>query len=109
MTTNKIHLKKDDKVKIIAGRDRGKIGKILKVIRKESRVIVENINLVKKHTRPSASNRQGGIIDQEAPLHQSNVMLVCNKCLQAVRVKMKFLEDGKKVRLCRKCNEMIDV
>ncbi len=109
MTTNKIHLKKDDKVKIIAGRDRGKIGKILKVIRKDGRVIVENINLVKKHARPSASNRQGGIIDQEAPLHQSNVMLVCNKCLQAVRVKMKFLEDGKKVRLCRKCNEMIDV
>ncbi|MCD6224486.1 MAG: 50S ribosomal protein L24 [Deltaproteobacteria bacterium] len=109
MTKNKVHLKKDDKVKIIAGKDRDKIGKIVKVIRKDSRVLVEKINIVKKHSKPSATNRQGGIIEQEAPLHWSNVMLVCNKCLKAVRIKMKLLEDGKKVRVCRKCNEMIDV
>ena len=109
MTKNKIYLKKDDKVKVIAGKDRDKIGKIVKVIRKDSRVIVEKINIVKKHSKPSATNRQGGIIEQEAPLHWSNVMLVCNKCLKAVRIKMKLLEDGKKVRVCRKCNEMIDV
>ena len=109
MTKNKIYLKKDDKVKVIAGKDRDKIGKIVKVIRKDSRVIIEKINIVKKHSKPSATNRQGGIIEQEAPLHWSNVMLVCNKCLKAVRIKMKLLEDGKKVRVCRKCNEMIDV
>ncbi|MBL0702161.1 MAG: 50S ribosomal protein L24 [Desulfosarcina sp.] len=109
MTKNKVHFKKDDKVKVIAGKDRDKIGKIVKVIRKDSRVIVEKINIVKKHSKPSATNRQGGIVEQEAPLHWSNVMLVCNKCLKAVRIKMKLLEDGKKVRVCRKCNEMIDV
>ncbi|MBL0717318.1 MAG: 50S ribosomal protein L24 [Desulfosarcina sp.] len=108
MKSNSTHLKKDDKVKIIAGKDRSKIGKILKVIRKDSRVIVEKINIVKKHSKPNASNKQGGIIEQEAPMHWSNVMLVCNKCIEPVRIKMKILEDGKKVRICRKCNEMID-
>lgn len=109
MTANKIYLKKDDKVKIITGKDRNKIGKIVRVIRKDSRVIVENINIIKKHSKPSATNRQGGIVEQEAPLHWSNVMLVCNKCLNAVRIKRKLFEDGKKVRVCSKCNEMIDV
>lgn len=108
MKSNSTHLKKDDKVKIIAGKDRSKIGKILKVIRKDSRVIVEKINIVKKHSKPNATNKQGGIIEQEAPMHWSNVMLVCNKCIEPVRIKMKILEDGKKVRICRKCNEMID-
>jgi large subunit ribosomal protein L24 len=100
--------KKDDKVKIIAGKDKGKIGKILKVHRDKERLLVENINIVKRHTRPSATNRQGGIIEAEAPIHWSNVMLMCNKCVTPVRIQKKRLDDGKKVRVCRKCNEIID-
>jgi large subunit ribosomal protein L24 len=101
-------LQKDDKVKIIAGKDRGKIGKVLKVFRKKNRILVENINMVKRHQRPSASNRQGGIVEGEAPIHLANVMLMCNKCMTPIRIQMKHLEDGKKVRICRKCQEIID-
>ena len=108
MQRYKSKLKKDDKVKVIAGKDRGKIGKVLKVDRKKQRVLVENINIVKRHQRPSAGNRQGGIIETEAALDWSNVMLVCNKCVQPVRIKMQVLDDNNKVRICRKCNEQID-
>jgi large subunit ribosomal protein L24 len=108
MLRQKIHLKKDDKVKLIAGKDKGKIGKILKVDRKKARVLVENINIIKRHTRPNAQNRQGGIIESEAPVHWSNVMLMCNKCLEPLRLKVKILDDGKKKRVCRKCDELID-
>jgi large subunit ribosomal protein L24 len=104
----KVHIKKDDKVKIIAGKDRGKIGKVLKVFREKERLLVENINIVKRHTRPSAQQRQGGIVESEAPIRWSNAMLMCNKCMAPVRVKMQQLEDGKKVRVCRKCSEIID-
>lgn len=108
MLREKCHIKKDDKVKIITGKDKGKIGKVLKTMRKNERVLVENINIVKRHTRPSATNRQGGIVESEAPIQWSNVMLMCNKCLSPVRIQMQKLEDGKKVRICRKCNEIID-
>ncbi|HPA15880.1 MAG TPA: 50S ribosomal protein L24 [Desulfobacterales bacterium] len=102
------HLKKDDKVKIITGKDRGKIGKVIKVVKKSNRVLVENINIIKRHSKPSGKSRQGGIIEKEAPIHFSNVMLMCNKCMKPVRIKMKDLEDGKKVRVCRKCGELIE-
>ena len=105
---NKCHIKKDDKVKVIAGKDKDKIGKVLKVIRKSDRILVENVNIVKRHSRPNAQNKQGGIVESEAPIHFSNVMLMCNKCLAPVRVKMQRLEDGKKMRVCRKCDEIID-
>jgi large subunit ribosomal protein L24 len=105
---NKCCIKKDDKVKVIAGKDNGKVGKVLKVIQKDKRVLVEKVNFVKRHVRPSASNKQGGIIEAEAPISWSNVMLMCNKCMSPVRVKMKSLEDGKKNRVCMKCNEIID-
>ncbi len=108
MLRYKCHIKKDDKVKIIAGKDNGKIGKVLKVDRKKQRILVENINIIKRHTRPSAQNRQGGIVESESPLHWSNVMLMCNKCVKPVRIKMQRLDDGKKVRVCRKCDEQID-
>jgi large subunit ribosomal protein L24 len=108
MMKKKVHLKKDDKVKIIAGKDKGKIGKILRVFKKNDRVLVENINIMKRHTRPSAQTKQGGIIESEAPIHRSNVVLMCNKCVTPMRVKMQRLDDGKKVRVCRKCNEIID-
>lgn len=108
MIQNKCNFKKDDKVKIIAGKDKGKIGKVMKVLRKKNRLLVENINVVKRHTRPTATNRQGGIVEGEAPIHWANVMLMCNKCVQPVRIKMQHLEDGKKVRVCRECNEIMD-
>jgi large subunit ribosomal protein L24 len=101
-------LKKDDKVKVIAGRDKGKIGKILKVNRDKERVLVESINMVKRHSKPSARNRQGGILEMEAPIHWSNVQLMCPKCVKPGRIQMRRLEDGKKVRVCRKCKEIID-
>jgi large subunit ribosomal protein L24 len=108
MIKDTIKVKKDDKVKIIAGKDKGKVGKVLKVIGKKKRLLVENINIVKRHTKPNAQNRQGGILESEAPIHWSNVMLMCNKCIEPVRVKTKTLDDGKKVRICRKCSEIID-
>lgn len=108
MVSSKTRIKKDDKVKIITGKDSGKIGKVLKVLNKKERVLVENINMVKHHTRPNAQNRQGGIIEREAPIHWSNVMLMCNKCVTQARVKMQRLDDGSKVRVCSKCSEVID-
>ncbi len=108
MINAKCNIKKDDKIKVIAGKDKGKIGKVILVNRKKKRLLVENINMVKKHTKPSAQNAQGGIVETEGLIHWSNVMLMCNKCLTPVRTKAKFLEDGKKVRVCRKCNELID-
>lgn len=108
MMCEKIELKKDDKVKIIAGKDKGKIGKVLKVHQKKNRVLVENINMIKRHSRPSAQNRQGGIVEREAAIHWSNVMLMCSKCMAPVRIKTQILEDGKKKRVCRKCDEFID-
>lgn len=108
MQQNTTRLKKDDKVKVLTGKDRGKIGKILKVDRKKERVLVENVNVIKRHTKPNAQNRQGGIVESEAAIHWSNVILLCGKCLQPTRIQARSLEDGKKVRFCRKCNEMID-
>ena len=105
---SKCLIKKDDKVKIVAGKESGKIGKVLKVDRKKERILIENINIIKRHTRPSAQNKQGGIVENEAPIHWSNVELMCNKCMKPVRVKMQRLEDGKKIRVCRKCSEVID-
>ena len=108
MVTSKCHIKKDDKVKVVAGKDKGKIGKVLNIKRKNNRILVEKINFVKRHARPSAKHKQGGIIESKAPIHLSNVMLMCNKCIQPVRIQMKRLEDGKKIRVCRKCGEIID-
>jgi len=104
----KCHIRKNDKVKVLTGKDKGKIGKVIKVLEKKNRLLIENVNMVKRHTRPSASNKQGGIVEGEAAIHWSNVMLMCNKCIAPVRIKIQRLEDGKKVRVCRKCNEIID-
>ncbi len=101
-------LKKDDKVKVLAGKDKGKISKVIRIDFKNSRVLIENVNMVKRHMRPNAQNKQGGIVDKEAPLAWSNVMLVCSKCLKPTRVSIKTLDDGKRVRVCKKCNEVID-
>jgi large subunit ribosomal protein L24 len=101
-------IKKDDKVKIIAGKEKGKIGKVLSVIHKKGRLIVENANMIKRHTRAGGPSRQGGIVEKESPIDFSNVMVICDKCMNGIRTQMKQLEDGKKVRVCRKCGEILD-
>jgi len=103
-----LHIKKDDKVMVIAGREKGKIGKVVKVFSKEQRVIVEKINMVKYHARPSPTTGKGGIMEKEAPIHISNVMVMCDKCMRPVRIGRRILEDGRKIRYCKKCNEVID-
>lgn len=102
------YLKRDDQVEIIAGKDKGRVGKILRILRDSDRVVVEKINVVKRHTKPNMANQQGGILEKEAPIHVSNVMLICPKCAKAVRVGRKILEDGSKVRVCKKCDETIE-
>ncbi len=108
MSAARCRIKRDDKVRVIAGRENGKIGKVLKVLYDKKRVVVENVNFVKCHTKPGGKTRRGGIVEKEASLHWSNVMLMCNKCISPVRVKIQRLEDGKQVRACRKCGEIID-
>ena len=108
MMANKCYIKKDDKVKVIAGKDKGKIGKVLKVNRKKSRILVEKINIVKRHSKPTAQNKQGGILEKEMPIQWSNVMVMCNKCVTPARIQMQRLDDGKKVRVFVKCGEALD-
>ena len=107
MQTGKNYLKIDDQVEIIAGKDKGRVGKITRVLPNENKAIVESLNMVKRHTKPNMANQQGGIIEKEAPIHISNLMLVCSKCAKPVRIKMNVLEDGTKVRVCKKCEEAI--
>ena len=101
-------IRKDDKVIVLAGKERGKIGTILKIDPEKERVIIEKINMVKKHAKPSAQTAQGGIIEKEAPLTISNVMIVCNKCTEPTRIGKRLLEDGSKIRFCKKCGEPMD-
>jgi large subunit ribosomal protein L24 len=102
-----MHIKKGDVVKVITGKEKDKTGKVLKVINDRNRVIVEKLNFVKKHQRPDARGK-GGIVEKEGSIHVSNVMIICNKCNAGVKVGYQILEDGKKVRICRKCQEILD-
>jgi large subunit ribosomal protein L24 len=101
-------IRKDDTVVIITGKDRGKKGKVRRALPNEDRVIVEGLNMIKRHSRASRATRQGGIIELEAPIRVSNVMLMCNKCGNPTRVNFRFLDDGNKVRVCNSCREVID-
>ena len=103
-----MHVHRDDNVKVLAGRDRGKTGRVIHVFTKEDRVLVEKVNMVKRHTRPNQQVPQGGIVEKEAPIHVSNLMIICNKCGKQTRVAHKTLTDGHKVRLCKKCGEILD-
>ena len=105
----RINLKKNDTVQVIAGRDAGKQGKILKVIPEKNRVIVQGVSFVKKHTRPNPQrNIKGGIAEREAPIHASNVMIVCGECGKRTRIGHKLLVDGTKTRICRRCEGALD-
>jgi large subunit ribosomal protein L24 len=101
-------IRKNDNVQVIAGKDKGKKGKVRHVYPSKDRVLVEGANMVKKAARATRQARQAGLIELEAPLHVSNVMLVCSKCDKPSRVGYKELEDGRRVRVCRSCSEVID-
>jgi large subunit ribosomal protein L24 len=103
-----MNIKKGDTVLVITGKDAGRKGKVLKVIPKDNRLVVEGINKAKKHQRPSRAIPQGGILQIEAPLNISNVMLLCTKCNKPTRIAKRFLENGTKVRICKNCGEVLD-
>lgn len=106
---NKMLIKKNDTVVLISGKDKGKSGKVLKVIPEKNRVVVEKLNFVKEFIRRDQSkNIQGGIMEKEGPIHVSNVQIYCSECAQGVRVRSKTLEDGTKVRICSKCDITIE-
>ena len=102
-----MRIKKNDSVKVIAGNSKGLEGKVLKVLPDNSRVIVEKVRLIKRHTRQAGQGTQGGIIEKEAPIDISNVILVCPKCGKSAKTEMAKLADGRKVRKCKKCNDTL--
>jgi large subunit ribosomal protein L24 len=106
-TTLTWHIRKDDFIEVISGRDKGKRGKVLRVHRDEGRIVVEKIHMIKRHMRPSRLTQQGGIIEREGKIHVSNVLLVCTRCDRPVRIGKRLLENGKKVRVCRRCGDVV--
>ncbi len=103
-----LNIKKEDTVMVLSGKEKGKQGRVLSVLQKKDGVIIEKINMIKKHMKPSKTYSQGGIIDREGKIHISNVILVCPRCNKPTRISNIKLEDGKKVRGCKKCKEVID-
>jgi large subunit ribosomal protein L24 len=103
-----LRIKKGDTAFVIAGKNKGKSGRVLAVLPTKERVIVEGLNIVKKHMKPSKQYTQGGIIEKEAPIHISNVMLMCPKCNKPTRIGNTVFDDGRKLRTCKKCKEVID-
>lgn len=103
-----MRIRKDDTVLVIAGKDKGKSGKVRFAYPKDERVLIEGVNFIKMHSRARGQVRQAGIIERESPIHVSNVMLLCGRCNHPVRVGARKLEDGRRVRFCRSCNEVID-
>ncbi len=102
-------IRKNDNVVVVAGKDRGKRGRVLRVVPDKNRVVVEGVNFIKKHTRPNPqANVKGGIVEREAALHASNVQIVCPECGAPTRIGRQLLGDGRKVRVCRKCDGAVD-
>jgi len=108
MRQGQSNLRVNDKVEVIAGKDKGRVGKVLRVERDKSRVVVERINMIKKHQKATDATQSGQIIEREAGIHISNVMLVCPECAETVRVGKQILDDGTKVRICKKCKATIE-
>jgi large subunit ribosomal protein L24 len=103
-----VQIRKNDSVMVISGKERGKTGKVLRVKPKEDAVIIERINVVKRHTKPRGPQQTGGIIEKEASIPASNIMIMCDKCNAPVRIGQKNLADGNKVRVCRRCGEALE-
>jgi len=103
-----VKIRKDDTVVVVTGKDRGRKGKVRFAYPENERLLVEGINFIKRHTRARGQVRQAGIIEREAPIHISNVRLLCSKCNHPTRIGFRFLEGGKKVRFCRSCGEVVD-
>jgi large subunit ribosomal protein L24 len=108
MMVPRFHVKKNDLVMVVSGKEKGKSGRILRVLPEKKKVIIEKINFVKRHARPHGKQRQGGILEKEAPLDLSNVMPLCEKCNKPVRIGHRVVEGSKKARYCRKCGEILD-
>jgi len=105
----RIQIRKNDQVKVIAGKDLNKTGRVLRVLRDKGRVVVEGVSFLKRHTRPNPQKQiKGGIVEREAPIHVSNVMIICGACGKATRIGHNVLADGKKVRICRSCSSSLD-
>ncbi len=104
----KLKLKKNDTVMVVTGRERGKTGKVLRVLRERNAVLIERLNLVKRHMKPRGMQAPGGIVEKEAPVHASNVMLMCEHCNAPVRVGSRTLDSGDRVRVCRRCGGVFD-
>ncbi|HEY5563573.1 MAG TPA: 50S ribosomal protein L24 [Clostridiaceae bacterium] len=105
MSLNRVHVRKKDNVMVISGKDKGKIGEVIQVSPTASKVLVKGVNIVTKHQKPSRKNMQGGRVKQEATIFSSKVMLYCTKCKSVTRIKSTILDDGSKVRVCKKCGE----
>ena len=103
-----MQIRKNDSVMVIAGKERGKTGKVLRVLKEKDAVIIERLNIVKRHTKPRGPQQTGGIVEKEAAIHASNVMFLCDKCNAPARIGHKILGDAKKVRVCRSCKEALD-
>ncbi len=101
-------IRKNDTVLVIRGDEKGKKGRVKAVQIEKNRLLVESINMIKKHMKPSKKQTQGGIIEKEAPIHRSNVMLLCSKCSKPTRIGHNILENGSKIRVCKKCGEVIE-
>ena len=104
----RLHIRKDDKVVVISGKDKGKKGKVLIAEPTAGKVVVEKVNMLTKHEKPKGQGKLGGIMHQEGPIHASKVMLICGKCNKATRIAYKVLENGDKVRVCKKCGAMFE-
>ncbi len=103
-----MHVHREDTVIILAGKDRGKKGRVIRLFTKTEKALVEKINMVKRHTRPSQELPQGGIVQKESPIHISNLQVICAKCNKATRISHKLLASGQKTRICKKCGEILD-
>ena len=101
-------IKKNDTVMVIAGRERGKTGKVLRVLPEKGRALIEQLNMVKRHQKARGPQSASGIVEKEAPLHLSNLMIMCDKCNAPVRMGKRLLDDGRSVRVCRRCGEQLD-
>jgi large subunit ribosomal protein L24 len=108
METAKTQIRKNDIVKVISGREKGKVGRVLKIDREKGRVFVEKVNLVKRHAKPGKTTPQGGIVEKEAPLAYSNLLIMCDKCNKPTRISMAVDGDGKRSRVCKRCGDVLE-